>query len=197
MVRSEPRAHPWRNSSFEGGGSYHDFKERPELIREVLEDFKPFERHQSVQTFYNFLAYLNGPDSHLESNDCALRAPRDHQDLQFAQAGLTLKIDGRIELLYREISHNLSFEGLAWLVRRYFYELCFLNTDFRDGMVEIGMRPTYFGKLDAPANERHGQRLYLQFRAYGCGEAQVWANLNTVFGALHIATENINKTIGV
>ena len=148
-VQHQPRSHPWHDSGFEGGGSYRDFKAHPELIREILEDFKPHEHQIAVQTFYSFLEYLNGPDSVLESNDCALRAPHGHEDLAFNKAGLTLKIDGRLECLYREDQYNLNFEAYAWLIRRYFYELCFRGTDFREGFIEIGMRPTYFPRLES------------------------------------------------
>jgi|ERR1043165_3846355 hypothetical protein len=195
-VQHQPRSHPWRDSGFEGGGSYHDFKTHPELIREVLEDFKPHEHQNAVQTFYSFLEYLNGLDSVLESNDCALRAPHHHQDLAFNKAGLTLKIDGRLECLYREDQHNLSFESYAWLIRRYFYELCFLETDFREGFIEVGMRPTYFPRLEAlPHHERFGERVYFQFRAYGRDDAQAWANLDLIFRALHKASESVHDAI--
>jgi hypothetical protein len=195
-VKHEPRAHPWRHSGFEGGGSYHDFKAEPELIREVLEDFKPFEQQEAVETFYNFLAYLNGPDSLLESNDCALRAPHEHEDVPFNSVGLKLKIDGRVECVYRDVQYNVNFDSFAWLIRRYFYELCFLETDFRDGLVEIGMRPTYFPELlTVPIEQRYGERVYFQFRAYGRDEAQAWGNLNTIFRTLHKATENLHATL--
>jgi len=36
----ENRAHPWGVTSFSNrGGAYYDFKQHPELISEVLEDF--------------------------------------------------------------------------------------------------------------------------------------------------------------
>jgi hypothetical protein len=197
-VQHEPRAHPWRHSAFEGGGSYLDFKVHPELIREVLEDFKPFEDRQAVQTFYSFLDYLNGPDSLLESNDCALRTPHSHEDLPLNKAGLTLRINGRVECLYREVQYNLDFDAYSWLIRRYFYELCFLETDFREGFIEIGMRPTYFSQLQAlPPQERYGERVYFEFRAFGRDDDQAWENLNIVFRALHKASEHVHDAIRV
>ena len=50
IQESASRSQPWGKTTYsENAGEYFSFRERPELIREVLEDFKPFESKDAVQ----------------------------------------------------------------------------------------------------------------------------------------------------
>jgi len=70
------REHPWTVSMAVPDGRYWDFKAHPEQIPLVLEDFRPWAHYAAIPRFYELLAWLNGFDSILESNDCGLRPPR-------------------------------------------------------------------------------------------------------------------------
>ena len=72
---SEPRSHPWTGSTSDGTAAYHDFTLAPELIRDVLEDFTPFQRYPAIEAFYALLERINHPKSTLQSNDCAFTGP--------------------------------------------------------------------------------------------------------------------------
>jgi hypothetical protein len=54
---------------------YVDFVQHLDQIPVALEDFRPFSDRTAIQTFYDFLRWLNGPDSHFQSCDCVLRPP--------------------------------------------------------------------------------------------------------------------------
>lgn len=71
---NDRRSHPWKKTSYEErAGFYSNFIKNPELITEVLEDFKPHESQKAVQTFYEFIKWINGSASAFETNDCAMR----------------------------------------------------------------------------------------------------------------------------
>src|SRR5947207_234777 len=93
------RTHPWGATDYgdvqNAAGKYVDFKKFPALIPEALEDFRPHASRDAVHHFYDFLAWINGPEILLETNDCALREPGPSSDTLF---GKKLKIDGRVEL---------------------------------------------------------------------------------------------------
>src|SRR5512140_780274 len=69
------RAHPWTVATLDPSARYMDLKANPALIRLSLEDFLPFSRWPAIDTFYSLLEWLNGPESTLESNDCAFEGP--------------------------------------------------------------------------------------------------------------------------
>ena len=62
------RSHPWGKTAYnERAGFYSNFIQHPELITEVLEDFKPHEDKKAIQTFYTFLKWINGAESAFET----------------------------------------------------------------------------------------------------------------------------------
>ncbi len=66
-----PRTHPWTDGESDPAHKYYDFRARPELIRSSIEDLQEWEAYPATETFYRLLEWLNGPESALESNDCA------------------------------------------------------------------------------------------------------------------------------
>src|SRR5512141_2167738 len=106
------RSHPWAGSSVDPGSRYFDLKKNPELIRTALEDFRPWSAWPAVETFYRLLEWLNGPDSILESNDCAFAGPCANETAQFPKA---LEATGRLMILWRELPLNLAPGPTEWL----------------------------------------------------------------------------------
>lgn len=103
LHQSEPRRHPWtvgKSDSFR----YYDFKKEPDLIPHVLEDFSPYVGRLGIEGFFDFLRWVNGPQSIFESNDCATRPPKDNVDptSRFSRAMM-----GRVMLLFRDLKRNL------------------------------------------------------------------------------------------
>jgi len=71
--------HPYKGGAYSPDVQYYDFKAYPELISTVLEDYVEWSDCKAIQTFYDLLRWLNGPDSLLESSDCAFGEPSRRQ----------------------------------------------------------------------------------------------------------------------
>ncbi|MEP7273669.1 MAG: hypothetical protein ABI882_19380, partial [Acidobacteriota bacterium] len=183
-----PRAHPWTVTSYDHeGGAYYDFIEHPELIPEVLEDFAPFEGETAVGVFYAFLAWLNGSDSLLETNDCALNPPLAEADMFRA----SLRIGGRVDIFYRDHRLNLvaRSDAFGWLVRMFGLYLQTYRSDFSRGVITLGIRETHYVQLSE--TECVGYRLSVNFHAYGDTEKEVWSNLTVVFEGIWEAAKRV------
>lgn len=72
-IHDEARLQPYEGGAAGGDVQYYDFKTHPELIPDVLEDYRPWKKHQAIQTFFDYLKWINGNTSILETNDCAFR----------------------------------------------------------------------------------------------------------------------------
>ena len=131
----------------------------------MLEDFNPHEDKQAVQTFYDFLRWINGPDSQLETNDCALReGVIKNPDALFK---FSHKIDGRVEILLRQHEVNCLAQAVTWLFRMLSLYLQVERPDFFDALIDRRV-PTDFVLL--PADENSGHRIRITFNAYGNGK---------------------------
>src|SRR6267378_505474 len=128
------RHHPWTFSDANPAWRYHDFKVQPELIPSVLEDFKKLEHEPAVKRFYEFLKWLNGPDSCLESNDCGLRDLQDNTDSQFAKRR---RILGRLMLFFRREEVNCYDQNSNWLVGCFEFYLARTKPELFWGAVEL------------------------------------------------------------
>jgi hypothetical protein len=180
-----------KTSYDERAGFYSNFIENPQLITEVLEDFKPYESKPAVQTFYSFLKWINGPDSSFETNDCALRdGVIMNTDPLFK---FTHKIDGRVEFFLRQHQHNCNKNVATWLMRMSSLYLQVERTNFFNSIIDIQLAPTDFIML--PANQRDGYRIRLVFNAYGDGELDTWEALNCTFDSIFKATKRLNQAI--
>ena len=60
------RSHPWTDAVCDPTHRYRDFRAEPGLIRSSLEDWRPWEPHAGIETFYRMLEWLNGPSSIFE-----------------------------------------------------------------------------------------------------------------------------------
>lgn len=115
------RPHPYQPGA-PGQTGHVDFKAHPELIESSLEDFIPFAHRPATQVFYDLLRAVNGPASHLETSDCAYRAPKPHRD---ANSTLALCAIGRVYVLFRDPRLNCIATQIEWLN----HQLMFLLTD--------------------------------------------------------------------
>jgi len=183
------RSHPWRKTEYnERPGFYSNFITNPELIPDVLEDFSPYADKPAVQTFYRFLRWINGHESQLETNDCALRdSVIDNPDGVF---NFSHKIDGRVEFFYRDHKMNCRDDYVIWLFRMTSLYLQVERPDFLNGLITMQLAPTDF--INLPTNESAGHRIRLSFHAYGNGDGEVWSALRTTFECIRKVTERLN-----
>lgn len=152
------RTHPWTTSLFNSDNKYYDFKQTPDMIPEVLEDFKLWAYYEAIQLFYDLLRWLNGSESLLESNDCAFKGPGENNDKQFSKS---LKCSGRLMLLYRDLQLNISEEHINWLKGCFEFHLGRLDTEFEWGAIGLTFCDTEYIGLTVPENERMGKLLQL------------------------------------
>ncbi|MBI4454757.1 MAG: hypothetical protein HY644_02540 [Acidobacteria bacterium] len=173
------RAHPWERN--EHGHQYYDFKRHPELIAQVLEDFRPWAAHDGIQVFYELLRWLNGPDSLLESNDCAFRGPTKNSQPQYRKE---MGCKGRLMLFFRQLDLNLSQKSVLWLVNELYAALKSAPAS-PFCSAEISVVETHFTDLlERTENERRGWEIVITSWAWGESEHETMETLKTFFEAL-------------
>lgn len=191
---SPERTLPWRVTEYEGEkegrteGRYYNLIKHPECISE-LEDFKEFIDRDSVQRFFEFLRWISGPESLLETDDCAFRPPAPHQDVMFRHK---LRISGRVELFRREHIYNTTKEEKAffWVARMLCFYLQLTHPSFYDAIVEVKIKDTVF--LDLPPNIQQGYRISLNYYTYGDTENGTFESHLTVIDGIFEATKRLN-----
>jgi hypothetical protein len=182
------RQHPWTVSEKNPEWKYYDFKSQPELIPEVLEDFKSLGSEPAIQRFYRLLEWLNGPDSCLESNDCGLRPLQDNSDLQFQKRR---RILGRLMVLFRREDINCYDQNSNWLRECFRFHITRINPGLFWAAIELARFPTMFTRC----KNRTGYVLQLQFYSYGDTDAEVMNHLDKCVAGIQLASSEVNRQI--
>jgi hypothetical protein len=176
-------------------GRYYNFIHHPELIPEVLEDFKPFADRESVQRFYEFLQWINGPDSKLETNDCSFRPPSPYpKEDVFPHANL--KIFGRVEFAWRAHANNLANNeksSFFLLTRMLCLFLQVTRPEIDNAYIEIKIKNTLFEKPLKTILK--GYRISLNYHVYGDTEDGTFVNHLGLVQGIFEATKRLNATI--
>ena len=179
------RSHPWTTGTEELSPRYYDFKAQPELIPEVLEDFRPWDAYAAIRTFYDLVAWINGPGSPFESNDCAFAGPEDNVDVGFRKQ---LQCYGRLGIFFRDLDRNTSEREMSEWIEGLHLGLQALDPGFSWGAV--GTTTLRVDYRDLPEDRAEGWQLLLSFWAWGDDEPEVFANLVRVIAALREALES-------
>ena len=182
------RSHPWSTSTGDLSHRYYDFRARPGLIPEVLEDFRPWEDYVAVRSFYDLLAWINGPASPFESNDCAFVAPEANVDRGFPKR---LQSSGRLGLFFRDLRVNTRERAMARLIEGIHVRLRAIDPDFAWGAVGTTRLRVEF--LELPEGGAEGSQVLLAFWAWGDDEPEVFENLARVVSALREALESFAR----
>jgi len=201
----EVRLHPYRAGE-PGHAGHIDFRRFPEQIPKSLEDFLPYADQSAVQTFYRFLAEVNGHQSHLESSDCALRPPGPHRD---GNSTASLSVHGRVCLLFRKLDLNCSPAHTDWLRGRLQTVLeerddamsetegvvgFTLNRALHTSLSTGAWRPD--GQFECDADDPgYGRHLMLSFWAYGSTNDETFGNLERIFNNIRYACQAISDEI--
>ena len=187
-VSEQRRSHPWSTSTGDLNHRYYDFKAKPELIPLVLEDLRPWEAYAAVRSFYGLLAWINGPGSPFESNDCAFAGPEANSDGGFRKR---LQCGGRLGVLFRDLSLNRSERAMSRWVEGIHTRLRVLDPDFEWGAVGTTRLRVVF--RDLPEGRAEGSQLLVSFWAWGDDEGEVFENLARVISALREALESPSR----
>jgi len=171
-----------------------------------LEDFIPFADTTAVQTFYDYLRWINGPESVLETSDCALRPPRPHND---PHSAAKLSIHGRVFILYRNLHLNSLKEQSNWLCGKLMQILAATDPALTaaEGVVGFTKNPSLQKAISngrsigtafqatGPNDPGFGEHLMLSFWAYGDNDAAVFGSLQRVFTNVWTACRQISAEI--
>ncbi|MFT5042846.1 MAG: hypothetical protein ACI8TX_003839 [Hyphomicrobiaceae bacterium] len=188
---SEPRSHPWTDTSGPDAGQYFDLKSHPELIRTALEDLVPWSHYAAVTGLYELLEDVNAPGSLLESNDCAFSGPEINDMPQFAKV---LQCQGRVMVLYRDLARNLEERNVESLKNAIHVLLAQRDQEFEWGMVGTSTIPVRYRHVPDLDGAQHGHQLMLSFWAWGDTEAELMQNLSRLVGNLAHAVKNSSRT---
>lgn len=200
----KPRVHPYF-STRPGEAGFVDFKRYPERIAEVLEDFVPLGYETAIQTFYRFLAWLNGPDSLLESCDCALRGPEPH-DFKYSQR--LLCVHGRLMVMHRDLSANCD-DRFNFLYNSLGRELSSIDQELTRSQGTVGFagsRAIYRDLMSAhPSKDGYmfsnngdpgrGHQVLLLFKAFGDDADEAFKHLDRVFKNIEMACRRTSEKL--
>jgi hypothetical protein len=203
MADESRRQHPWTVSSRNSELKYYDFKKQPELVSEVLEDFKAWEHYEAVQHFYDMIRWLNGPNSNLETSDCGFRGPREND--QRAQWPKELVCNGGLFVFFRNVQFNLSDESkewskeylagqspklykpskyLKWLIDSSLELITQINRQYKWACISVGLRSIVFVEAPVPEDEQLGYQIVYRFWAWGDSEQEVMEKFKYVVDTL-------------
>jgi hypothetical protein len=183
------RPHPYKGSDYDTGVDYYDFKKQPELIREKLEDFKPHDAQEAIQSFYSLVEWINVESKVLESNDCAFEAPRPSNSPNASSK--KLQASGRLMIFYRELHYNVNEQPISWLRDATEFYIKQVDPTFEDGVIATGLQGSIYEAL----RNRLGKELVLTFWAFGDTDEETYANLDRAFKGLHEALRRVAEEI--
>jgi hypothetical protein len=209
------RRQPWDEAESNPEHRQYNFREHPEEVPRVLEDFTPFSQYESIQRFYDLLQWANGPDSQLETNDSAFMGPKENPQRHMSPK--LHQCSGRLMFFLRNLKLNLSADGTRWAIQaqrggdmppayppNQLYDAVIENLkekieelypEFRDGVVEISLFPSFY--IDAPVEEyqKFGHEFVFNFWAWGDTEQETMDNLSTVVDVMRQCIEYLSDDI--
>lgn len=185
----ERRTHPWHGSIANPEHRHYDLRAQPELIRTALEDWRDWEHYPATETFYRLLEWVNGPESHLESSDCAFSAPAANETAGFDKA---LQCSARVMLLFRDLPQNADQAQLHHLTHSVARALSEEEEAFAWGVIGVTIVPVQFLELPGTEEDQLGAQLMLSLWAWGDTESETLANLNRALVALTTAIQRVD-----
>jgi len=208
------RQHPWGNSVADENGRYYDFKAEPHLIREVLEDFKPWEGHQAINEFYNLVEWINGPGANVESNDCRLRGPKRNQQRDLCDKDLLFS--GGLMVLLRNLELGLSEDGpewvacqagtpgapyftpnecIEWFGARSLQLIEEINPGYLQACIAVHFYPTFFTHALVSEERKFGHQVAFEFWAWGNSEKEALDSFGIVVETLSQSLKQLSSEI--
>lgn len=178
QLASDGRMHPYAVSANDPRGRYYNFREHPDLIDKVLEDFIPFAGHAAVQRFYEMLRWANGSISNLETSDCFLQPPTRNKSSEIRALN---QICGRLTFHLRDYTLNVQPAAIDWLCGTFERRLQDKDKKFQLGALSYSRFPVQFTELLASGQPCVGSSVAVKFWAWGNGQDDVFKNLDRVF----------------
>jgi hypothetical protein len=189
MLRYPVRTHPYAGVRHDSEGQYHDFKARPELIWNVLEDFRPHAALSSVQRFYRLLRHINRPAAPFESTDCGL-ASRLYRSASSPFPDKAGWLGGRLMLMYRDPDQNCSKKRIFKLIRAIQRKLLVAGKDADYVGFVVGPFPTLFAETG-----RRGFQVDIEFAMWGDSFKEAIGRFNEVVRLMESAILEAEQTV--
>ena len=188
------REQPWTTGETDKNFRYYNFRNSPELIESVLEDFSPLADYEAVGKFYELIRFLNGTEAAFESNDCGLQI-KDNVD----DNGKRLRAHGRLMIFIRELAYNTDEGSVNYYLAMITEKLLKTDPAFELGAVLVTRSPTRFLEISKEPEKQIGYSGEIIFWAWGDDETETMNNLARVFDnlsiALHQSSEFINRSM--
>jgi len=185
------RHHPWRGVEHDARGAYYNFKENPELISEVLEDFKEWGHYEAIPLFYEMLRWLNGPDSLLESNDCALDGPHPNT---IKAVDKPITCGGRLMVFFRNLKFNTSEQHIEWLLGGMEHYLSAAPGNALT-YAQLSFFKTLYTQMPGGKDQQLGKEVVCEFWAWGDTEEEVMENFKLIVSNIFDALKKISDKI--
>ncbi len=178
--KDEPRRHPYGNVRHDPRGKYYNFRSNPELIPDVLEDFKDWDRYEAIQYFFDLVLWINGLHSQFESTDSAFSGVRDNCIGGFLEARKCCY--GRLVIVFRNLKLNCAKKCVDWLN----FTLAKILRDDKAGkkLEWAGSRLNFLEiEIANMGGIEHGigDSLLIEFSAWGNNEDETMDNLLSLF----------------
>ena len=186
------RQHPWVPSEEQPEAQYYDFRKHPEWIRERLEDFQPHDAFSAIQRYYDLLEWLNGPNSHLESNDSRFRLEIRNDDVAPGRDPAT---SIGLGFFFRELRKNTDTDQLARLCMAVKYHLKAESDLFNEGKVVLASLEVQFLGINGTRDEQLGKQLIILCYAYGESVEERMENMDTVVSFLGTSLKKVSAEV--
>jgi hypothetical protein len=175
----------WLYSEHNPQHRYYDFQTHPELITEVLEDFRLYSAHRAVREFYDLVRNLNGLNSPFETNDCAFKGPHENTSRNVSERSSVAS--GRLMVFFRNLELNTHLNYIEWLREGVHFYLSQLTPELVEGVVGTSIMKMHITELGTVNKPAAAHELAVHFWAWGDSDDEVFANL---FGVIH----NVHQT---
>lgn len=217
FIRDEAvRRQPWTTALHDESHRYYNFKTNPELISEVLEDYKPWDYHPGVQKFYDLIRWINSNESYFESNDCAFQGPK--QNPQKDKFPRELNCSGRLMFYLRDLRFNLSPESakvaseykatpevppyslgthLESIGNRSLQLLKEIRPEFEWGSIALEIHPVLYDDAPVDKEYKYGYQLTFLFWAWGDTDSETLANFGVVVDTMAECLMTISSEIAM
>ena len=187
MLRYPVRTHPYAAVRHDAEGRYHDLKATPDLIADVLEDFRPHSAHAGVQHFYRLLRHINRPGAPFETTDCALakdlyRSPSSPFPDKAGWLG------GRLMLMFRDLEQNCSKPRVFKMTGALQRKLLRFGKDAHHVGFVVGPFPTLFVETG-----RRGFQFDIEFAMWGDSFDEAMSRFDVVVGLMEAAILECEK----
>ncbi len=201
------RHQPWDETEGAAECIYYNFRQSPELIPEVLEDFKPFSHYRSVQSFYDLLRWMTEDDCPFESNDCRLSLPQPNSQRHLANKDVVRV--GSLMFFFHNLKLNLSEDSKLWankirsrqiepievrptpnelyleLARCCLQGLREINPDSLTDCISVSFLPVLYD--EAPAlneDDRFGCQMVFRFWVWGDTDDEIMSSFDKTVSAM-------------